>query len=171
MYRQKWLHHPGLKGTENVQNAKWLLGSHPFEKASWNRYSEGVNSPDLFRRGKERDGQGRRFLKVELWRTVCPWEQNGGQIWEHSFLPVSGNLATFTQLDFKIFRVQRVLHASHPCLSEWECCLMQLSCPCHYCNFPVLTITCRVGLVKYKYLVFLVHKSLNQNVTHLKSLI
>lgn len=39
------------------------------------------------------------------------------------------------------------------------------------CSFPVLTITYGVGVVKYKYCVFLVHEFLNQNVMHLQSLI
>lgn len=55
---------------------------------------------------------------MELWRAVCPQKQNGVKIWEHSLLPVSGNLATFTLLDFKNINVHGVVLASHSCLSE-----------------------------------------------------
>lgn len=75
-----------------------------------------MSSTDLFRMGKVRDGKGRSPGNWQDGLGILSLGKNGGQIWGHSLLPVSGHLATFTQLDFRIFKVQRVLFASYPCL-------------------------------------------------------
>lgn len=78
--------------------SKWHLGSHHSKKRkpAENDIQRAYTPPNSSERVRRETGKEKKFPKMELWRAVCPQKQNGVKIWEHSLLPVFGNLATFS---------------------------------------------------------------------------